>query len=279
VLSQRFVVSYSSCTVKPLAEKITLGLKAIQYQIVSYTRMMLILTGIKRNWIIESNAPILECISTLKHARNITTYDFSTLYTNFSLNDIQTALTSVIHLAFKHSKKSYISVYKKSFKWTANPRENTFKFTESSLIESIIWLLNNSYFTVCERIFRQLVGVPIGVNCGPLIANLTLFYFENMYLESLYKLDYKAAKKLCNTFRLIDDISSVNSDGVFEAHYSKIYPNSLVLKKENIGNQSADILDLSINIGGASEFGSSFFVKVYDKRDDFNFKVLDLQYI
>ena len=224
VLSQRFVVSYSSCAVKPLAEKLTLGLKAIQYQIVNYCRMMLVLTGIKRNWIIESSAPILNCIENLKDARNITTYDFSTLYTNFSLKDIETAMTGVVKLAFKHSKKKFISVYNKSFRWTDQPRSNTFKCTEESLIKDIVWLLNNSYFSVCGDIFRQLIGVPIGVNCGPLIANLTLFFFENKYLESLYKLDYRAAMKLGNTFRLIDDISAINSDGIFEKHDSQIYP-------------------------------------------------------
>ena len=85
--------------------------------------------------------------------------------------------------------------------------------------------------------------------------------------------------KLGNTFRLIDDISAINSDGIFEEHYSQIYPESLVLKKENTGNQQADILDLNITIGETVDLGKSFFVKVYDKRDDFKFKVSDLQYI
>ena len=36
-----------------------------------------------------------------------------------------------------------------------------------------------------------------------------------------------------DTFRLIDDITSVNSDGVFQNLVGNIYPESLVLNKEN----------------------------------------------
>ena len=38
------------------------------------------------------------------------------------------------------------------------------------------------------------------------------------------------------TFRKMDDISSINSDGVFEEDISKIYPSSLEFTKENNGN-------------------------------------------
>ena len=277
-LSTRFVISYSSCVIKPLAQNITLGLKAVQFQTVSYCRMMRILTGIKRDWVIHSNQPILDCIDGIKSGRNITTYDFSTLYTNFSLSDIEIALKSVIKLAFKHSKKSHISIYKKSFKWTNSPRVGTYSFSETGLMEAIVWLLKNSYFTVCKNVFRQLIGVPIGVNCGPLIANLTLFYYENKFLDSQYKVNYRLARKLNNTFRLIDDITSINSDGMFEDNYRNIYPSSLILKKENNGDRNADVLDLSITVNNISD-QASFLIKVYDKRDDFKFDVCNFQYI
>ena len=69
-----------------------------------------------------------------------------------------------------------------------------------------------------SSIFRQIVGVPIGVDPGPFIANLTLFYYEYKYLDRLYKIYYFSA----NTFRLIDDITSINSDGVFQEHFKSI---------------------------------------------------------
>ena len=120
-----------------------------------------------------------------------------------------------------------------------------------------------------NRIFKQIIGVPIGVNPGPFIANLTLFYYEYKYLDKLYKTDYFSAKRLNNTFRLIDDITTVNSDGVFQEHVDKIYPDSLILNKENVVDTKAHVLDLDISV----EEGH-FTVNVYDKRDDFPFKIV-----
>ena len=62
-------------------------------------------------------------------------------------------------------------------------------------------------------ILRQFIGIPIGVDPGPLLANLTLWYFEYLYISNLYKIDYASARKLNLTYRLIDDITSINSDG------------------------------------------------------------------
>ena len=64
-----------------------------------------------------------------------------------------------------------------------------------------------------------------------------------------------------------------NSDGIFQEHVCNIYPDSLILNKENIiDDTSAHLLDLEINV-----VEGKFFVEVYDKRDDFPFKIV--QYV
>ena len=64
-----------------------------------------------------------------------------------------------------------------------------------------------------NMIFRQIFNwSSIGVNPGPFIANLTLFYSEYKYQDKLHKIDYYSSKKLNNTFRLIYDITAINSD-------------------------------------------------------------------
>ena len=78
-----------------------------------------------------------------------------------------------------------------------------------------------------------------------------------------------SAKRLNNTFRLIDDITTINSDGVFQEHVGNIYPESLILNKENTEDTSAHVLDLNISI-----VEGSFVVEVYDKRDDFPFEIV-----
>ena len=133
------------------------------------------------------------------------------------------------------------------------------------------FLVDNSYFCLGSLYFRQVIGVPIGVDPGPYIANFTIWFYEFNFISSLYKSDYRRALKLNNTFRLIDDISTLNSDGVFQERYSKIYPSSLVLNKENNSDLEADILDLNISIKDGK-----FISNVYDKRDKFKFSVVRL---
>ena len=122
---------------------------------------------------------------------------------------------------------------------------------------------------IVNMYFRNLFFDDIGVDPGPFIANLTLYYYEYKYLDRLYKIDYFSAKRLNNTFRLIDEITSINSDGVFQEHFKSIYPDSLVLNKENVDDNSAHVLDLNINI-----VNQHFIVGVYDKRDDFPFDIV-----
>ena len=73
------------------------------------------------------------------------------------------------------------------------------------------------------------------------------------------------------TFRLIDDITTINSDGIFEQHCSNMYPKSLILNyKENKVDISADVLDLTLEIDSEKKFK----VSVYDKRDKYKFNVI-----
>ena len=70
----------------------------------------------------------------------------------------------------------------------------------------------------------------------------------------------------------MDDISAINSDGIFEEAIPFIYPESLTLNKENDGNISANILDLTVELNVNSK---NFCYKPYDKRDKFKFKVVN----
>ena len=118
--------------------------------------------------------------------------------------------------------------------------------------------------------FQQSIGIPIGIDCAPAIANLSLFKYEYEFISNLIRSDYRRALKFNGCFRLMDDISSINGDDVFDSDRGNIYPSSLELKKENEGYIYADILDLSITLQD-----NSFNYKLYDKRDKFNFEIVN----
>ena len=71
------------------------------------------------------------------------------------------------------------------------------------------------------------------------------------------------------TFRLIDDITSVNSDSIFSQHIGNIYPPSLTLNKENTDDLMAHVMDLNVKLNDGK-----FNVSVYEKRENFAFSTV-----
>ena len=67
-------------------------------------------------------------------------------------------------------------------------------------------------FLLFTRLYRLLVGIPMGTNCGPLIADLFPFCYERDFMMSLS--DDKQADVIDafkNTSRYVDDILNINN--------------------------------------------------------------------
>ena len=64
------------------------------------------------------------------------------------------------------------------------------------------YIIDNIYVAFGEQIFQQTVGVPIGTNCAPLLADLFLYGFEVEFIKWLLKSGKKhLAQKFNFTFR------------------------------------------------------------------------------
>ena len=44
------------------------------------------------------------------------------------------------------------------------------------MCEALIYLLDNIYIRFGTKLYRQIVGIPMGTNCAPLVADFC-FYF------------------------------------------------------------------------------------------------------
>ena len=64
-------------------------------------------------------------------------------------------------------------------------------FTKSSLKNSVKWLLNNCYFKLDNKIFRQISGTSMGFNLALFFANLFLFYYKNEWIKKVKKTDIR----------------------------------------------------------------------------------------
>ena len=70
----------------------------------------------------------------------------------------------------------------------------------------IEFLGDNIYVRFGGQLFRQMVDIPMGTNCAPLLAELFLYSYENEFLDKLIKEGKrKLARKFNLSYRSTDD--------------------------------------------------------------------------
>jgi len=92
------------------------------------------------------------------------------------------------------------------------------------------YLIDNIYVSIGNKVYRQCIGIPMGTDCAPLVANLFLFYYEYKYMRNLIRSNLMLAKRFSNTMRYIDDLLTLNNVS-FHLAIDDIYPVELKLKK------------------------------------------------
>ena len=75
------------------------------------------------------------------------------------------------------------------------------------------------------------------------------------------------------TSRYLDDILNINNV-YFDNMVSQIYPSELQLNKANASDTEAAFLDLHLSISN-----DIVFTKIYDKRDDFDFEIVNFPFL
>ena len=149
---------------------------------------------------------------------------------------------------FNHTKQFIYVPNNPNVNATWNKRNNTIKISKDKLIEYINYLIDNIYITVGQNTFRQIIGIPMGTDCAPYLANLYLYALEHAYLKDLMSTDLHTARRLSMSYRYIDDLLMFNSNGIMDEHKTLIYPPELILNKENKNNTNATFLDMNIDI-------------------------------
>ena len=76
-----------------------------------------------------------------------------------------------------------------------------------------------------------------------------------------------------STSRYLDDLLNIDNP-YFEQRVGQIYPTELQLNKTNSSDTEAPFLDLNLSITNGIVFS-----KIYDKRDDFNFEIVNFPFL
>ena len=114
--------------------------------------------------------------------------------------------------------------------------------------------------------FRQIIGIPMGTNCAPLLANIFLHMFEKMFITDILMVNTDIASYSKFIFRFQDDLIVFEDNGVFDNVSADIYPPEMIIQNTNLSRNDVNYLDLNIKV--CNETGK-YVYKSYDKRRDF----------
>jgi hypothetical protein len=208
----------------------------------------------------------LEKVDRYTNIHSLHTYDFKSVFTSFKHKSIIESITHIINKCFNRKAGTYLAIgYNKCF-YTSNinSSSNNVYLNRHELLELLETVLEQSYIKVGNSIFNQVKGIPMGSKSSALLCDLSLIGFEHLYMHKKDSDNFIA-------FRYQDDILTVNYDTLLNM-YTKIYPDELELEGDSAENGlQVAYLDtrLTVNLQHISR-------GLYDKRDDFNFKINSL---
>jgi hypothetical protein len=92
-----------------------------------------------------------------------------------------------------------------------------YKYSEADFTGVLGFLVDNIYVVFEDQMFQQSVGIRMGTNRAPLLADLFLHYYEAEFVQKLLR-DNNQKKIIIiiitvsfnHTFRYINDVLSIN---------------------------------------------------------------------
>ena len=192
------------------------------------------------------------------------TFDFSTLYTKIPHDKPLCVLNEITDFAFKIGTRDFVAVYNSEAFWSRSKSKTGRSSCLQEIKSCLEFLINNNFFQVGSKIFRQVIGIPMGSVSTPFFANLFLFFYESRWLKSIKCINYRVLRKCGIIFRSIDDSIAINNGNEFENDYNEL----LILKKENTSHTETTFLNIHLRINEGQ-----IQTPLYDNRNSYNFNV------
>ena len=231
--------------------------------------------------ILKNSKELLEHLKspTFNRVTSIKSFDFSTLYTTIPHQKLKDRLTSIIRNAFifknGNRRYKYLVLGHEETYFVKEHSDSKSKYSEDDIIKMHEFLVDNIFVVFAGKVFQQTVGIPMGTNCAPLLADIFLYSYEADFIQSLLSAGKKhLASRFNLTYRYIDDVLSINNPE-FENYLGQMYPAELEIKDTTESTTSASYLDLLLSIGRDGQLHTS----IYDKRDDFNFHITNFPFL
>ena len=181
----RFITTSSACTTKPLSRTLTHCLKLILKHYKQYCAGIERRTGINCFWVVNNSMEVINSLHTIHRAFSVDSFDFSTLYTKIPHDLLKTRMAKLMDDAFSCRNANTIQISKTNAYWSSSMPDSPTDLTAPQVIRLFNFLIDNIYIQVGSGVFQQAIGILMGTDCAPLIADLFLFSFEFDFMKKL----------------------------------------------------------------------------------------------
>ena len=118
-------------------------------------------------------------------ASGLSTYDFFTLYTTLLHNLIKVKLTDLIEQTFNRVDLLYLACKNKNAFFICEHPKRFKMWSCQKMCDALHYLLDQIFIRFGSELYRQIVGIPMGTNCAPVVADLFLFCNDRDFILSL----------------------------------------------------------------------------------------------
>ena len=138
----------------------------------------------------------------------------------------------------------------------------------------IKFLIDNIFVQIGVRFFHQVIGIQMGTTCAPLLADLSLYSIDNEFLDNMIRSGHlRLARSFNLCYRYTDDLIVFNNKKFFD-YLKEIYQSQLTVEEANKSAQLADYF-----ISHSSDSRGNLSTRLYDKRDDFDFHIVNFPFL
>ena len=147
------------------------------------------------------------------------------------------------------------------------------KYSEDGIIKMLEFLVDNIFVVFARKVFQPIVGIPLGTNCAPLLADKFLYPYEAKFIQSFSHRERIGIS--VQSHLQVHRWFIVHKQPRNQKVCGQMYPAELEIKDTTECIISAPNLDLLPSIGRNGQLHTS----IYDKRDDFNFYITNFPFL
>ena len=172
-------------------------------------------------------------------ATSVQIFDFSTIHTSISHNLLKSRISNLVHNAFRKEDGSagytHIKVTRSKGYFTRDINgggDNM--YTADNICQMIESLIDDIFVQFGGCLFHQVIGIRMGTNCAPLLADLFLYSYENEFLDNMIRSGHRRLARSFNLcYRYIDDLIVLIAGSFWIISKRYIHPSLLSRKVTN----------------------------------------------